>query len=130
MIWHAELVEVRTVPESRSRPPRYLDPFASPTAGTGTCPVWLVPREFRPVTAGGADEQDRHPAIGSDRTRSGRLAVSNRLVCQNGDSVAQGTGLNEAHGFGVAGLAEKALAASEHNREELQTQLVDEIVLN
>ena len=38
--------------------------------------------------------------------------------------------LDEAHGFLVGGLAEEALASTEHDREYDQPQLVDEVVLD
>jgi hypothetical protein len=46
----------------------------------------------------------------------------------DGDAVTDGLGVDEAHGFLVAGLAEEALAGPEHDREDLQPQLVDEVV--
>ena len=39
-------------------------------------------------------------------------------------------GIDEAHGLLVAGLAEEALAGPEHDREDDQPQLVDQVVLD
>src|SRR6266496_967737 len=58
------------------------------------------------------------------------LGVSDGLVGEVGDAVTDGAGVEEAHGFLVAGLAEEALAGSEHDREDLQPQLVDQVVLH
>src|SRR6266496_1229430 len=55
------------------------------------------------------------------------LGVSDGLVGEVGDAVTDGAGVEEAHGFLVAGLAEEALAGSEHDREDLQPQLVDQV---
>jgi hypothetical protein len=56
--------------------------------------------------------------------------VSDGLVGEDGDAVTEGLGVEEAHGFRVAGLAEEARAGAEHDREDLQPQLVDEVVLD
>jgi hypothetical protein len=56
--------------------------------------------------------------------------VPDGLVGEDGDAVTERLGVNEAHGFLVAGLAEEALAIPEHDREDLQPQLVDEVVLH
>ena len=58
------------------------------------------------------------------------LGVPDGLVGEDGDAVTDGLGVDEAHGFLVAGLAEEALAGPEHDREDLQPQLVDEVVLD
>src|SRR5712691_8037980 len=52
------------------------------------------------------------------------------LVCEVGDAALEGLGVEEAHGFLVAGLAEQALAGAESDREDLQPQLVDQVVLD
>jgi hypothetical protein len=57
------------------------------------------------------------------------LGVSDGLVGEEGDAVVECLGVDEAHGFLIAGLAEKALAGPEHNRVDLQPQLVDEVML-
>jgi hypothetical protein len=59
-----------------------------------------------------------------------RLGVSDGLVGEVGDSALDGLGVEEAHGFLVAELGEETLAEPEHDREELQPQLVDEVVLH
>jgi hypothetical protein len=53
------------------------------------------------------------------------LGVPDRLVGEVGDAALEGLGVEEAHGFLVAGLAEQALADPEGDREDLQPQLVD-----
>src|SRR3989442_5295247 len=58
------------------------------------------------------------------------LGVSDGLVGEVGDVAIDGLGVDKAHGFLVAGLAEEALAGPEHDREDLQPQLVDEVVLH
>jgi hypothetical protein len=52
------------------------------------------------------------------------------LVGEVGDAALEGLGVEEAHGFLVAGLAEQALAGPEGDREDLQPQLVDQVVLD
>ena len=58
------------------------------------------------------------------------LGVSDGLVGEVGDAALNGPGVEEAHGFLVADLGEEALADPEHDREDLQPQLVDEVVLH
>src|ERR687897_3385678 len=55
--------------------------------------------------------------------------VANALVGEENDVALDGLGVDKAHGFLVAGLAEEALPGPEHDREDLQPQLVDEVVL-
>ena len=57
------------------------------------------------------------------------LGVSDELVGEEGKAVTHSLGVDEAHGFSVTGLAEEALASSEHNRVDRQPQFVDEVVL-
>jgi hypothetical protein len=52
------------------------------------------------------------------------------LVGEVGDAALEGLGVEEAHGFLVAGLAEQALADPESDREDLQPQLDDQVVLD
>jgi hypothetical protein len=58
------------------------------------------------------------------------LGVPDRLVGEVGDAALEGLGVEEAHGFLVAGLAEQALPDPEGDREDLQPQLVDQAVLD
>src|SRR5438876_1094468 len=58
------------------------------------------------------------------------LGVPDRLVGEVGDAALEGLGVEEAHGFLVAGLAGQALAGPEGDREDLQPQLVDQVVLD
>jgi hypothetical protein len=57
------------------------------------------------------------------------LGVSDGLVGEDGQAVTDGAGVDEAHVFLAAGLAEEALANTEHERVDHQPQLVDEVVL-
>ena len=61
----------------------------------------------------------------------GLLSVSDeKLVGEEGEAVTDGLGAHEAHGLFVAGLAEEALARPEHDREDDQPQLVDQVVFH
>ena len=51
-------------------------------------------------------------------------------VGEVGEALTDGLGVEEAHGLLVAGLAEEALAGTEHDREDDQPQLVDQVVLD
>src|SRR4051794_3478868 len=56
--------------------------------------------------------------------------LPDELVAEENEAVADGLGLDEAHGRLVAGLAEQALASPEHDREDDEPHLVDEVVLD
>ena len=58
------------------------------------------------------------------------LGVSDELVGEEDEAVTDGLGIDEAHGLLVAGLAEEALARPEHDWEDDQPQLVDQVVLD
>ena len=58
------------------------------------------------------------------------LDVPDHLVGEEGEAVTDGLGVDEAHWFLVAGLAEEALAGPEHDREDEQPQLVNQVVLD
>src|SRR5215831_14114512 len=58
------------------------------------------------------------------------LHVPDGFVGEEGDAVIECLDTGEAHGFLVADPAKEALAVSEHDRVDLQPQLVDEVVLN
>src|SRR6478752_5066006 len=58
------------------------------------------------------------------------LGVPDRLVGEVGDAALEGLGVEEAHGFLVAGLSERALAGPGGDREDRQPQLVDQVVLD
>jgi len=58
------------------------------------------------------------------------LGVSDGLVGEVGEADTDGPGVEEAHGLLVAGLAEQALAGAEHDGEDLQSELIDEVVLH
>ena len=58
------------------------------------------------------------------------LGLPDELVGEEGEAVTDGLGIDEAHGFLVAGLAEESLASPEHDREDDQPQLVDQVVLD
>ena len=65
----------------------------------------------------------RHPV------RRPLLGVPDWLVGEVGDTSFKGLGGEEAHGFRSAGLAEETLTGPEHDREDVQPQLVDLVVL-
>src|SRR5215472_11105324 len=58
------------------------------------------------------------------------LGVPGGLVGEAGDAAFEGLSAGEAQGFLVAGPAEQALAGPEHDREDLQPQLIDQVVLD
>src|SRR6266581_8731017 len=58
------------------------------------------------------------------------LGVWDALIGEVGDIAIEGLAVDQAHGLLVAGLAEEPLAAAEHDREDLQPQLVDKVVLH
>ena len=55
--------------------------------------------------------------------------VAYNLIGEEREAVADGARVDEAHGLLVGGLAEQALAGPEHDWEDDQPQLVDEVVL-
>src|SRR4051812_30341454 len=59
-----------------------------------------------------------------------RRGLPDELVAEEREALADGFGVEEAHGFLVAGLAEQAPPRPEHDREDDQPQLVDEVVLD
>src|SRR5262245_55955298 len=69
----------------------------------------------------------RAPGTTAEQARS---ALPDDLVGEVGEVASDGPGVEEAHGFLVAGLAEEALAHPEHDRVDHQPQLVDQIVLH
>ena len=52
------------------------------------------------------------------------------FVGEKGEAVTDRLSIDEAQWFLVADLAEEALAAPEHDRENHQSQLVDQVVLD
>ncbi len=58
------------------------------------------------------------------------LRLSDGFVGHYGYAINKGTRFEEAHGFRPACLPEEVLACSEHDRIDLQPQLVREVVLN
>ena len=64
--------------------------------------------------------------------RAGReiAALARRLIDQDRDAVADDLRVDEAQRLLVARLAEEALARAEHDREDHQPKLVDEVVLD
>src|SRR5215218_5760741 len=55
---------------------------------------------------------------------------ANALVGEDGDTALDGLGIDEPHRLGFAGPAEEALADAEDDREHLQPQFVDQVVLD
>src|SRR5215216_2413426 len=64
------------------------------------------------------------PALSDDP-----LGLPDELVCEEDEAVTNGLGIDKAHGFLVAGLAEEALAGPEHDREDDQPQFVDQVMV-
>jgi hypothetical protein len=58
------------------------------------------------------------------------LGLPDELVGEEGEAVPDDLCIDEAHGFLVAGLTEEAFARPEHDREDDQPQLVDQVVLD
>src|SRR5215212_1541704 len=58
------------------------------------------------------------------------LGLPDELVSEEDEAVTNGLGIDKAHGFLVAELAEEAVAGPEHDREDDQPQLVDEVMLD
>src|SRR5271154_2525365 len=56
-------------------------------------------------------------------------ARPDELVSEEGHAVIDGLVVEQAHGLRVVGLAEQALAGPKHDREDLQSQLVDQVGL-
>src|SRR3954451_6108747 len=56
------------------------------------------------------------------------LRRRDELVGEKGEAATDRLRIDEAHGLLVAGLAEEALAGPEHDREDDQPQLVDQVV--
>src|SRR6266511_3896108 len=90
---------------------------------TAPCVESLHPRSDAPQTTG-------IRAFRNSGAVRRPLGIPDELVGEVGDIAPDGLGVDQAHGFLVAGLAEEALAGPEHDREDLQPQLVDEVVLH
>ena len=58
------------------------------------------------------------------------LGLPDELVGEEDEAVTNGLGIDEAHGLLVAGLAEETLARPEHDWEDDQSQLVDQVMLD
>ena len=67
---------------------------------------------------------------GAQRRLNHQLRVSDGSAGEDDDVAFKGPRIDEAHRFSIAGLAEEARAGPEHDREDLQPQLVDEVVLD
>ena len=90
--------------------------------------------------AGRGSGSPRHGSVLIFGPRSGLLSseagglpagtLPDELVGQEGEAVTDGLGIDEAHGLLVAGLAEEALAGAEHDWEDDQPQLVDQVMLD
>src|SRR5262249_17334984 len=72
----------------------------------------------------------RRPSLGSVVTVQGSLGLEDELIGEQDDPVTERLGVDESHGFLVAGVAEEACAGSKHDRKDLQPQLVDEVVID
>src|SRR4051794_24340572 len=58
------------------------------------------------------------------------LCLPDELVGEEDEAATNGVGVNEVHGLFAAGLIEEALAGPEHDREDDQPQLVDQVMLD
>jgi hypothetical protein len=83
------------------------------------CSLGALP-DARPAAGG-------HPGI-PERRRRRPLGLADELVGEEDEAVTNGLGIDEAHGLLVAGLAEEALAGPEHDWEDDQPQLVDQVM--
>src|SRR5439155_16576615 len=110
-------LQVRPVPKRLKKPPK--------AALQTSCkhPVTTLPEMGTTVSTCG-----RHSRLAEILLPP--LGVSDGLVGEVGDVAIDGLGVDKAQGFLVAGLAEEALAGPEHDREDLQPKLVDEVVLH
>src|SRR6476660_6036987 len=72
-----------------------------------------------------ASTSSRSPDNGS----AWRLRESDSLVGEGRRIAVKGPDVDEAHRLLAGGLAEEAVAGAQHDREDLQPQLIDEIVL-
>src|SRR5947209_699006 len=68
--------------------------------------------------------------FGASAVSDARLRLADQLVGEEDEPVTDGLGVDEAHGFLVAGLPEEAPAVPEHDREDDQPQLIDQVVLD
>lgn len=84
-----------------------------------SCAVGVKPRYF--VRAGEEEWGD---------SQSGCLGVSDKLGDEEGEAFTKGPGVDEAHRFLLAGLAEEVLTRPEYEREHDQPQLVDQVMLH
>jgi hypothetical protein len=70
-----------------------------------------------------------HPGI-PERRRRRPLDLPDENVGEEDEAVTNGLGIDEAHWLLVGGLAEEALAGPEHDWEDDQPQLVDQVMLD
>ncbi len=133
----------RAVDELSGQPLLALRP-GQPVVGLGH--IGLAPpaglqegRRRGRISAGSGSGADRpRPAgpLGGDGPVAGAgpvaspLGVPDELVGEEGETVTDSPRAQEAQGLLVTGLAEETLASPEHDREDDQPQLVDEVVLH
>src|SRR5690348_3048312 len=99
------------------------------------CLVGSVANVFSPSgsnrPSGLSDALIRCASLPSDDCgRDRQLASSDSLVGDVRGVTVEGSGVAEAHLLFIARLAEESLAGAEHDREDLQPQLVDEVVFH
>src|SRR5215469_2038748 len=58
------------------------------------------------------------------------LRVTDGLVGEEGDAAVEGLGVDQAHGLLAACRAEETLACPQYDWEDLQSQLIDQVVLS
>src|SRR5213080_2891712 len=90
---------------------------------TGILPYVRAPVSFKPLLG-----RKRRRALLSNQNLFA-LGLADRLVGKEGEVARDGLVADEAHGFLVVGLGEKALAHPQYDRVDHQSQLVDEIVV-
>src|SRR6476659_8275315 len=120
LTWRAPFGGRRTpMPSTSSAParPTRIGPIGMPHTSWRSRPARICPRE-----AGAA-----YSAAPASLTR---LGVPNGLVGKEEDVVLDDLGVEKAHGLLGTRWAEEAFARSEHDREDLQPELVDQVVLD
>ena len=142
-------VRFEAVASLRSRLERRPAPPATPrtSRGSGSQPVmtsrllcahhgrergapFLSLAALKALTADARPTVGGHPVFWNAGAVRHPLGLPDELVGEEGEAVTDCLGIDEAHGFLVAGLAEEALASPEHDREDDQPQLVDQVVLD
>jgi hypothetical protein len=97
---------------------------------SGSC---FTSRVAASACVGTTEERERRgqvKALGASALSDVSLGPSHDLVGEEGEAVTDCPCVEEAHRVHVAGLPEQALAGTEHDREDDQSQLVGQAVLD